>query len=451
MEPRHTDALRRIAEAEAFWRRDGQEPTPFYLEPVGGMQRVMEHPRWNKSWATPDKVTIDDLAELGFVRVEPVAPNSNKRVFSLTMKGRERAATLDEVRVVGVKAPDRPADAVSEPDARTTAASQTPTAIVCWAHEDEAWQETVVSFAVTLRKLGIDADVDLFHQHDQDVDWTTYGPQAIADRAFALVAVSRAYKERWEGRADPRVGAGAVREANVLKTLFNQDRGAFRRKVKVVVLPGATVDDIPAELAAATQHFDIKMFDEEGLEDLLRTLAGRPAYVAPPLGTLPPLRPKPVGVRADQEISPYDKRLAARVAALPEREKLVVALFYYENMTQTEIAEVLGMPESRVRQIRLNAVRRLRSQWDAPFDDLPHTEEVIWTGKLDDGGGKITRPQKETLQKLTVLREIDIDTELRPPIGKVMIRPDGTAAPVSDDPDEIPEIMEFLRRAGVST
>jgi RNA polymerase sigma factor (sigma-70 family) len=314
---------------------------------------MMEHPRWNKSWAIPDKVTIDDLVELGFLRVEPFEPNSNKRVCSLTMKGREQAATLDEVRVVDVEHPGEP----------VSAGIEAPTAMVCWAHGDDAWHKTIVAFAVTLREFGIDADVDLFHLHDQDVDWTTYGPQAITDRAFALIAVSRAYKERWEGSADPRVGAGAVREANVLKTLFNQDRNAFRRKVKVVVLPGATVDDIPAELAAAAQRFEIETIDEAGLEDLLRTLAGRPAYVAPPLGTLPPLRPKSVGIRSEPEVSPEDKqRIAERIAVLPEREKLVIALYYYENMKEAEIAEVLGVPEPSVSQLHAKAVKGLHLQ-----------------------------------------------------------------------------------------
>jgi RNA polymerase sigma factor (sigma-70 family) len=357
MEHRHKDALRRISEAEELWRRDGNEPAPFSLEPIGGMRRVMDHPRWDKSWATPDKITIDDLAELGFLRVEPFEPNSNRRVCSLTMKGREQAAMLYKMRVVDVESRDEPVSADSGSGDHT----QAPTAIVCWAHGDDAWNETIVAFAVTLRELGIDADVDLFHLHDHDVDWTTYGPQAITDRAFALIAVSRAYKERWEGNADPRVGAGAVREANVLKTLFNQDRTAFRRKVKVVVLPGATVDDIPAELAAAAQRFEIETIDEAGLEDLLRTLAGRPAYVVPPLGTLPPLRPKSVGVRSEPGVSPEDKqRIAERIAVLPEREKLVIALYYYENMEEAEIAEVLGVPESSVSQLHAKAVIGLR-------------------------------------------------------------------------------------------
>ncbi|MEA2123810.1 MAG: polymerase sigma factor FliA, partial [Solirubrobacteraceae bacterium] len=43
-------------------------------------------------------------------------------------------------------------------------------------------------------------------------------------------------------------------------------------------------------------------------------------------------------------------RLADAIARLPEREKLVVALYYYENLTLREIGEVLGVTESRVSQ-----------------------------------------------------------------------------------------------------
>ena len=41
-------------------------------------------------------------------------------------------------------------------------------------------------------------------------------------------------------------------------------------------------------------------------------------------------------------------RVADAIARLPEREKLVVALYYYENLTLREIGEVLGVTESRV-------------------------------------------------------------------------------------------------------
>jgi RNA polymerase sigma factor for flagellar operon FliA len=58
-------------------------------------------------------------------------------------------------------------------------------------------------------------------------------------------------------------------------------------------------------------------------------------------------------------------RLADAIARLPEREKLVVALYYYENLTLREIGEVLGVTESRISQLHTKAVLRLRSRLTA--------------------------------------------------------------------------------------
>ena len=52
-------------------------------------------------------------------------------------------------------------------------------------------------------------------------------------------------------------------------------------------------------------------------------------------------------------------RLTEAIASLPEREQLVVALYYYENLTLREIGEVLGVTESRVSQLHTKAVMRL--------------------------------------------------------------------------------------------
>ena len=54
-------------------------------------------------------------------------------------------------------------------------------------------------------------------------------------------------------------------------------------------------------------------------------------------------------------------RLTESIASLPEREQLVVALYYYENLTLREIGEVLGVTESRVSQLHTKAVMRLKS------------------------------------------------------------------------------------------
>jgi len=52
--------------------------------------------------------------------------------------------------------------------------------------------------------------------------------------------------------------------------------------------------------------------------------------------------------------------LASAIDELPEREKLVVVLYYYENLTLREIGEVLNVSESRVCQIHTKVVLRLR-------------------------------------------------------------------------------------------
>lgn len=53
--------------------------------------------------------------------------------------------------------------------------------------------------------------------------------------------------------------------------------------------------------------------------------------------------------------------LAAGVDRLPERERLVVALYYFEGLTFKEIGKVLGVSESRVYQLHTQAMTRLRN------------------------------------------------------------------------------------------
>ncbi|MBL1068366.1 RNA polymerase sigma factor WhiG [Streptomyces sp. 7-21] len=67
----------------------------------------------------------------------------------------------------------------------------------------------------------------------------------------------------------------------------------------------------------------------------------------------------PVEVAEDREL----RRLLARaVNTLPDREKTVVTLYYYEGLTLAEIGEVLGVTESRVSQIHSKSVLQLRAK-----------------------------------------------------------------------------------------
>ncbi|MGC9291464.1 MAG: sigma-70 family RNA polymerase sigma factor [Acidobacteriaceae bacterium] len=55
------------------------------------------------------------------------------------------------------------------------------------------------------------------------------------------------------------------------------------------------------------------------------------------------------------------EKLTAAISELPEKERLVLTLYYYEEMTMKEIGLTLGVVESRISQVHSSAVLRLRS------------------------------------------------------------------------------------------
>ncbi len=59
--------------------------------------------------------------------------------------------------------------------------------------------------------------------------------------------------------------------------------------------------------------------------------------------------------------SEMEGRLGDAIANLPDRERLVMTLYYFEEMTMREIGLALGVVESRVSQVHASAVIHLRS------------------------------------------------------------------------------------------
>jgi len=56
------------------------------------------------------------------------------------------------------------------------------------------------------------------------------------------------------------------------------------------------------------------------------------------------------------------KMIAQAIADLPEREKQVLILYYYEELTLKEIGSILAVTESRVSQLHTKAIMRLRGR-----------------------------------------------------------------------------------------
>lgn len=67
------------------------------------------------------------------------------------------------------------------------------------------------------------------------------------------------------------------------------------------------------------------------------------------------------GPHAQLERRELRNLLTSAIARLPERERQILALSYQEELTLAEIGEVIGVGESRVSQLRTQAVARLRS------------------------------------------------------------------------------------------
>lgn len=63
--------------------------------------------------------------------------------------------------------------------------------------------------------------------------------------------------------------------------------------------------------------------------------------------------------------------VAETIDQLPEKERLVVSLYYYEELTMKEIGEIMDITESRVSQIHTKAILRLRGRLMKTLEGVP--------------------------------------------------------------------------------
>jgi RNA polymerase sigma factor for flagellar operon FliA len=71
---------------------------------------------------------------------------------------------------------------------------------------------------------------------------------------------------------------------------------------------------------------------------------------------------KSVEPSATFEMAEMKDLLAQAIDRLPEREKTVITLYYYEGLTLKEIGEVLSVTESRVSQMHTKAILQLKAK-----------------------------------------------------------------------------------------
>jgi RNA polymerase sigma factor for flagellar operon FliA len=80
------------------------------------------------------------------------------------------------------------------------------------------------------------------------------------------------------------------------------------------------------------------------------------------------------GIASKLERKELRQHLAHAISQIPERERNILAMYYEEELTLAEIGEVIGVGESRVSQLRSQAISRLRTilrEALAPVADVP--------------------------------------------------------------------------------
>jgi len=125
-----------------------------------------------------------------------------------------------------------------------------------------------------------------------------------------------------------------------------------------------TDEEIAAKLGVTVEELgdsllDISRSSIAALDELWTSSSGSGDPVALVDTIEDPLAAAP---EAELAVTEIKEVLGDAIAALPEREKLVVTLYYFEELTLREIGEVLGVTESRVSQLHTKAVLRLKAR-----------------------------------------------------------------------------------------
>ncbi|MDR7235732.1 sigma-70 family RNA polymerase sigma factor [Neobacillus drentensis] len=65
------------------------------------------------------------------------------------------------------------------------------------------------------------------------------------------------------------------------------------------------------------------------------------------------------------QMAEFGNMIALSIDKMPEKERIVISLFYYEGLSQVEIAEVMSLTKGRISQIHSRAILRLRQSFEA--------------------------------------------------------------------------------------
>jgi RNA polymerase sigma factor FliA len=204
------------------------------------------------------------------------------------------------------------------------------------AHVDDG---DLVSYGL----LGLISAIERYDP-DRDVKFETYAiariKGSILDELRALDWVPRSVRSR--ARQIER--AMAELEAKLGRAPTDEELAA-KVGISVEELEGSLTDISRSSMAALDELWTISGSggDQVALIDTIEDEHG----------------PEPQTAFAQTELREI---VADAITNLPEREKLVITLYYYEDLTLREIGEVLGVTESRISQLHTKAILRMKAR-----------------------------------------------------------------------------------------
>jgi RNA polymerase sigma factor FliA len=202
--------------------------------------------------------------------------------------------------------------------------------------------------------------------HVEEADLVSYGLLGL------MSAIDRYDPERdikFETYAIARIRGSIIDELRTLDWVPSSVRSWAReieraiRELETKLSRAPTDEEIAEKVGITTQELEDSLIDISrtsiaALDELWSTSSEGDQVSL--LDTLEdPESIKPAEALDENEMR---EALAEAIDRLPEREKLVITLYYYEELTLREIGEVLGVTESRVSQLHTKAILRLRSR-----------------------------------------------------------------------------------------
>ncbi|WP_199522413.1 RNA polymerase sigma factor WhiG [Geodermatophilus marinus] len=201
--------------------------------------------------------------------------------------------------------------------------------------------------------------------HVEQADLVSYGTFGLID---AITRYQPSREVKFESYAMARIRGAIIDELRSTDWIPRSVRMRARQFERTVAALESRLQRSPSdEEVAAEMDMDVEevrkflgqlsLVNVVALDELLGDDEGGAPRLVDTLQDSSALDPQAMAEHGEAR-----QLLARAVEQLPEREKVVVSLYYFEGLTLADIGRVLGVTESRICQLHTKAVLHLRSR-----------------------------------------------------------------------------------------